>query len=288
MQPVEDYMVDTGGLALHIRDWQPEHKDHSKPVFVLLHGLSSNARTWDFVAETIAEAGYRAVAVDQRGHGLSDKPDSGYDFETVADDLMRLLDTLAIKKPVLAGQSWGGNVVLNFAVRYPQAAAALVFVDGGFLNLAGRGSWEEVSRELRPPNLNGTLRTELAKRIGAMRPTWIPEGVEVTLHNLETLPDGTVRPWLTLERHMAILRAMYDQDSSQLFPSVQVPVLICAADDGSERSRSRRALVAAAEQAIPQARVVWFEDTAHDIHVDRPDLLAEKMLSFAGTNENST
>ena len=77
---------------------------------------------------------------------------------------------------------------------------------------------------------------------------------------------------------------MYEQDSSQLFPLVSVPVLICAADDGSERAENKRFLVAAAEQAIPQARVVWFEDCAHDIHVDRPDLLAEKMLAFVGTN----
>ena len=76
-----------------------------------------------------------------------------------------LLETLDLGPVVVAGQSWGGNVVLNFGARFPQAAQALVFVDGGFLNLKGRGTWEQVSTELRPPNLTGIPRQHLAERI---------------------------------------------------------------------------------------------------------------------------
>jgi len=275
-----DRMIEMERLSLHIRDWQPAEIDPNKPVYVLLHGLSSNAHTWDLAAPKLVDAGFRAVAVDQRGHGLSDKPDSGYDFETVTDDLKSLLEVLELENVILAGQSWGGNVVLNFGARFPQAARALVFVDGGFLNLAGRGTWEEVSRELRPPDLLGIPRDHISARIAQMHPHWTPEGVEATLHNFETLPDGTIRPWLTLERHIAILRALFEQDASELFSQVRVPVLICAADDGSEWANQKRPLVEAAERGIPQAKVAWFEDTAHDIHVDRPGLLAEKMLGF--------
>ena len=70
MAGVTDRMVEIGGLSLHIREWLPESVDLEKPTFVLLHGLSSNARTWDMVAEKLNQAGYRAVAVDQRGHGF--------------------------------------------------------------------------------------------------------------------------------------------------------------------------------------------------------------------------
>lgn len=280
MFDVADRMVEIGGLSLHIREWLPEKLDSLKPVFVLLHGLSSNAHTWDMAAAKLAEAGYKAVAVDQRGHGLSDKPESGYDFVTVTDDLKRLLDTLELKNVVIAGQSWGGNVVLNFGVRFPQAAQALIFVDGGFLNLKDRGSWEQVSAELRPPNLNGIPRAQLAERIATGRPGWVPDGVEATLNNFETLPDGTLRPWLSLDRHMQILRAMYDQDASQLYARVQVPVLICPANDGSAFADHKRPLVEAAAQGIAKAQVVWFEDTAHDIHVDRPEMLVREIVTF--------
>lgn len=283
--PAREDMVNIGSLSLHIRDWQPGEKSPDKPAFVLLHGLSSNARTWDFVAQRLAAAGYRAVAVDQRGHGLSDHPDDGYDFETITTDLQRLIGTLQLQNFILAGQSWGGNVVLYFGARFPQTARALIFVDGGFINLAERGSWEEVARELRPPDPTGLPRATLAERIAAANPRWIPDGVAATLHNLETLPDGTMRPRLTLERHMRILRTLYEQNPATLYPQIEAPVLICAADDNSPRAISKRNDVAAAERALKNVQVVWFADTAHDIHVDRPAELVGEMLAFTGKKE---
>ena len=197
-----DVRPDAGGLRLHVREWAG-----AGPPFVLLHGLASNARTWDGVAAELAAAGRRVIAVDQRGHGLSDKPAHGYDFPSVTGDLVRLLDVLALEAPILVGQSWGGNVVLAFAAAYPARARQLVFVDGGFLDLQMRpeASWEHVARDLRPPDLTGFARAALKKRIGAVHPDWTEAGVEATLANFETLPDGTVRPWLTLDRHMEIL-----------------------------------------------------------------------------------
>jgi len=247
----------------------------------LYHGLSSNSLTWKLVAERLALAGYPVIAVDQRGHGPSDKPETGYDFATVSGEVVQVIRQLAPRKVILAGQSWGGNVMLEVAARHPGMALGYVFVDGGFLNLRGRGSWEQVSKALRPPTLVGMPRAELAELIGQMHPDWVPNGVEMTLGNLETLPDGTVRPWLSLDRHMQILRAIYDQDVAGLFPKVQEPVLICPAEQGPLPVEEKRRLVLAAADAIPHAEVVWFPNTAHDIHVDRPKQLADKMLAFA-------
>ncbi len=279
-QPRERW-IRVGDLRLYAREWNLSNPDTEGQEFLLLHGLSSNAATWDLVASRLVQHGYRVISVDQRGHGLSDKPDDGYDFATIAQDVHQVIDQLGLNQPVLAGQSWGGNVILEFATRYPGIAAGYIFVDGGFLNLRQRGKWEEISVELRPPELAGTPLEEIRTRIGSMRPGWIPNGVNVTLKNFEILPGGTVRPWLTLDRHMAILRAIYDQDVTALFPQVTEPVLICAAEDGMEWSDRKRKQVDAAQQAIPDVEVRWFEDTAHDIHVDRPDELSRVMLGFA-------
>ncbi|MBU6317382.1 MAG: alpha/beta fold hydrolase, partial [Acidobacteria bacterium] len=65
-------------------------------AFLLVHGLASNARLWDGVAESLASAGHTVVAVDQRGHGLSSKPDGGYDFATVVADLVTLTQALGL------------------------------------------------------------------------------------------------------------------------------------------------------------------------------------------------
>lgn len=268
-------------VRLHAREWQSGGEEDSKPVFLLYHGLSSNSLTWKLVAERLALAGYRVIAVDQRGHGPSDKPESGYDFATVSGEVVQVIRQLGTRNVILAGQSWGGNVMLEVAARNPGVAMGYVFVDGGFLSLRGRGSWDQVSRELQPPVLEGLPREEIIERIGQMYPEWVPDGVEVTLGNFEILVDGTVRPWLSLGRHMQILRAIYDQDAASLFPKVKEPVLICPADQGPLPAREKRQMVQAAADAIPQAEVVWFQNTAHDIHVDNPQALADQMLAFA-------
>jgi pimeloyl-ACP methyl ester carboxylesterase len=129
----------------------------------------------------------------------------------VTADLLALLDALDLPEPpIVAGQSWGGNVALDFAARYPGAARGIVLVDGGTIELSAwpGSSWERVERDLAPPDLAGTPREELRDRLRRAHPGWSEEGIEHTLANFETLPDGTVRPWLTRERHMAILRAL--------------------------------------------------------------------------------
>lgn len=280
MQP-QDKTIQLSDLRLHLRVWQPVVTRPNAPVFLLLHGLSSNARTWDLVAQRLAESGYQAIAADQRGHGLSGKPESGYDFGTITRDLNELVDALGLDRPILAGQSWGGNVVLEAAARYPEISRGLVFVDGGFLELGSRGPWEEISRELRPPDLAGLPRAAIAERIAESFPRWVPAGVEMTLGNFEHFEDGTVQPWLALRHHMAILRALYDQDVDALFPQVNVPVLICPADDGSDWTESKRTLVERAAAGLAHSEVRWFAGAAHDIHVDQPVLLAQAILDFA-------
>lgn len=268
---------DGSPLQLHVWEWV----GLGRP-FVLLHGLASNATTWLAVGNELAAQGHRVIAVDQRGHGRSDKPESGYDFVTITDDLHFLLQEMSIEDPVIAGQSWGGNVALAYGARYPQAAHRLVFVDGGFLDLQARPgmTWERVAAELRPPPLAGAPRAELAARIQAMHPDWTVAGIEATLNNFETLPDGTVRPWLTLERHMAILRAMWEQRPAELYPLIARPVTIVVAEDASNPMwlAVKRSQVAAAQQGLAQVRVHWLPNTAHDIHVHRPMTLATLML----------
>ena len=274
-----DIRPDEGGLPLHLQVWPGA----GRPI-VLLHGLSSNARTWELVAPYLAAAGHAVYAVDQRGHGHSEKPDDGYDFVTVTDDLLRLCDLLGLAAPVIAGQSWGGNVVLTFAARFPARAAGLVLVDGGYIDLQMQpeNSWEEVSVRLRPPSLTGTPRAYLKTLIQSSHPDWSDEGVEATLANFETLPDETVRPWLTLDRHLRILHALWSQRPGELYGAVAVPALIAVADDPSNPTwmAVKAQQVAAAQTALSQVTVEWFPATAHDIHVHRPAALATAIVAW--------
>ena len=133
------------GVELHVLRWEPPSDvDASRRTWVLTHGLASNARLWDGVARRLAASGHRVVTIDQRGHGQSSKPDDGYDVWTCADDLALLIDTLELDRPAVAGQSWGGNVVLELGHRHPEMVDQVACVDGGFIDLRSKfPAWED-------------------------------------------------------------------------------------------------------------------------------------------------
>lgn len=272
--------IRAGEVELAVREWPG-----TGVPFLLVHGLASNAKTWDGVSRHLNGAGHRIVAVDQRGHGLSDKPDSGYGFDEVTSDLRALIDALGMERPVIAGQSWGGNVVLEFAARYPDVPSGIVLVDGGFIDLSGRpdATWEDVAQRLRPPNLIGTPRSEMVQRMKSFHPGWDDEQIEMQMGNFESLPDGTIRPWLTLERHMAILRAMWEQKPLATAQRVAAPVLIAVADTPDEQRRHRREEeLERLRSTLRRVEVKHFEGAHHDIHVDCPVELANWILDAAG------
>jgi pimeloyl-ACP methyl ester carboxylesterase len=243
--------------------------------FVLVHGLASNARLWDGVASRLAALGHDAVALDLRGHGRSAKPDGSYDVATVAGDVAALIGALGLDRPVLAGQSWGGNIVLELAARRAKPVAGIACVDGGWLEPGTRfPTWEACVEALAPPRIIGRRLEELEARVRSMHPDWPETGIRGALASFDVRPDGTVRPWFTYERHLAALRGLWEHRPTALYASLEVPVLLAPADRGpGDRTERTRRSVDLAAAAIARARVRWFEGD-HDIHAQHPDELA--------------
>jgi pimeloyl-ACP methyl ester carboxylesterase len=277
-----DLDVHVRGVRLRYRDWG----GHGTPV-VLLHGLASNSHIWDGVAPCLVP-NMRVLALDQRGHGASEKPEDGYDFVSVVADLEAFLVAVGIPRAVIVGHSWGGNVALQFGATVPAAALGLVFVDGGFLDLKGDGAaWEQVETELAPPDLTNLTLAQLleqGKRWNA-ETGWTP-AVEATLRaSFRTVDDGTIRPQLSRENHLRILRALWEQDPVSLYPLVRCPVLLVPAYRGGDRpggyQQRKRAWVAAAAAGLERSQVHAMEDTIHDVPLHRPAALAETIAGFA-------
>ena len=270
--------VRTSEVEIAIREWNGAGRD-----FVLVHGLASNARTWELVAKDLNAAGYHVVAVDQRGHGQSEKPDEGYGFDDVTRDLAGLIEAMGLERPIIAGQSWGGNVVIDFAGRYPELLSGLVLVDGGLIDLSSRpgATWEQISVDLKPPNLLGTPRAQMIERFRQFHPAWTDEQIDLQMGNYETLEDGTIRPWLSLEHHMAVLWSLWNQRPTQIVESLETPMLIAVADSGPPERRLTRIEEAERLRAARPGSVRWrqFEGAAHDIHVDQPAELSQWILT---------
>lgn len=257
------------GVELHVRRWSGDGVP-----FVLVHGLASNARLWDGVAEELAAVGHPVVAVDLRGHGRSSKPDGGYDIATVADDVHALVLELGLDRPVVAGQSWGGNVVVELAARHPGLTRAIAGIDGGAIELRERfHHWEACAQALRPPAFAGMPVEDFQRLLREAHPDWPDTGIQGTLGNVEVRADGTVAPWLTLERHLAVLRGLWEHRPIEALHTITVPVLLVGAEPGADLRR--------AEAAGPHVRVERMVGD-HDLHAQHPVQVAELLRTLTG------
>jgi len=276
-------LVDVGrGLRLHVLRWGEDHVDERPHL--LVHGLASNARLWDGVAAALAAAGRRAVAVDLRGHGRSDKPDDGYDMASVADDLAALLERLGWDRPVVSGQSWGANVVIELASRHRGVAAAVVCVDGGTIRLAERFTdFDACWQVLAPPRFPADLtRARLEATMRTRNGHWPDSGITGALACFEDRPDGTVAPWLTRERHRLVLAGLYDHVPLERMATIDVPVLFIPADSGEQAwTTDKAAAVDAALARLADGRVRWFSPADHDVHAQYPQEVAELLMELA-------
>jgi len=267
----------TGGVTLNVLTW-PE--DGGEAPVLLVHGLSSNARLWEAVADRLSAAGHPVAAVDQRGHGRSDKPDGGYDFETLIADLAAVVTTLGwdpMRPPIVAGQSWGANVVLELAAVRADLVAALVLVDGGTIELSARfADWPTCEAALAPPPLSGTSAATFERFLRMSHPEWPESGITATLANVEVLPDGTIRPWLSPSHHMTILRHLWEHHPSSRYGVIAAPVLLVPAEDPANPRwmAQKRDEVDKATAALDLSVTRWIAGD-HDLHAQHPDLIAE-------------
>ncbi len=102
----------TDGVELFVKDWGT-----GRP-FVLIHGWPLNADMWDLIAHELVEKGFRVVTYDRRGFGRSSQPGTGYDYDTMSDDLAAVIDGLGLSDVTLVGFSMGGGEVARYMSRH--------------------------------------------------------------------------------------------------------------------------------------------------------------------------
>ena len=275
-----DEWLEANGVTLHCRDWGGDG-----PPALLLHGLASTCRIWDLTAPLLARR-FAVLAIDQRGHGQSGKPDGGYDFATVGQDAAAVLQAKGIQRPLLVGHSWGADVALELAAVQPGLARGLCFIDGGMIEPAARyASLDEARRQMAPPDFSGVTAAQLLEQAGGREP-WATLGDragEFLLANFREEPDGTLRAHLSRANHLRIIDALWEHHPPQLYPAVSCPALLLPArwrgvPALAERQVARADAVARAGELLPRSAAVWLEDSVHDVPLQRPQLVAETII----------
>lgn len=140
---VKQIAVDEG-VQLEVLDW-----GGSGPALLLLAGGGDTAHVYDDFALRLV-ARHRVVGVTRRGHGGSSAPATGCGVERLAEDLVRVMDSVGLKNPVVVGHSFAGEEMHVLGARYPHRIAGLVYVDAAFDrgDDADTEAYREVARTL--------------------------------------------------------------------------------------------------------------------------------------------
>lgn len=253
---------------------------------MLIHGLASTQHIWDLIIPTLARS-FRVITIDQRGHGESSKPSTGYDFDSVCADLGAVLRATGRGKPILVGHSYGANVAIDFASRNPKTVAGVFCVDGGMGSMSEIMDWKTVRVALAPPKLTGVHLDEIMTMArGDVGTGWTPKVAEIVRSLFEIDARGHVKPRLARANHMRILRAMYGQKPKELLASLTCPTLMYCARPRAHVMDNERAFhdmkrnaTAQIKAANPRIRIEWIT-SIHDIPVDRPGELAARIARF--------
>ena len=125
-EPV-DRMVQANGMNFHYLEWG----DRANPTVLMLHGVSQQAHSWDFVSLALSPD-YHVLAVDQRGHGDTDWATDGiYTLDSMQADIDGVIDALSLADFNLIGHSMGGRNSFIWASRHPETLRSLTIVDTG-------------------------------------------------------------------------------------------------------------------------------------------------------------
>ena len=258
------------------------------PAILLLHGLSNTAWSWAPVARRLRRV-RRTVALDLRGHGLSDAPTSGYDEEALTGDAIAVADGAGLLAGpiVLAGHGFGGIVAAWTAERLGPGCAGLVLVDGGWEDLRDSTGLEpdEFLRGVEePPEVLRSMTAFLADRKGFDPSTWDADQERAARAAVVELPAGRVVPSSRQHAIAGSVGAMFDYRPVETLSRVQAPIvaLMAAEDEAGGRAAELEGVRAAVRAAGgPAIRVARFPSDGHNLPRYRPAEVTAAILGVA-------
>lgn len=270
--PRED-LIPLREVTIHIVDWPGE-----EPAILAIHGSAGIAHTLGAVAEHIAPT-YRFVALDLRGHGLSDKPPSGYSLDHHVQDVLQLIDALELRRPVVLGHSAGGTIAAFVAGRTD--VAGLVLLEG---MIGDRAFAENAAAQASPladalgPGIAGFdvyLKEWLSQQAYSDEAERLLQ--RWARYALAPLPDGTYRRRGLRSALEAEWASIIVADSLGALESVSCPTLIVQALRPwlGGRPYFTEGIVEAQLRAVPQAElfVARHSDHATMIRDPEPDMI---------------
>jgi len=270
--PIDGSFIATGdGTRLFHLDWGT-----GKPV-VFCHAWGLNADLWEYQMTELVDHGLRCVAYDRRGHGRSDAPGRGYDFDTLSDDLAAVLDRLDLHDVTLVGHSMGCGEVARYLSRHGTKRVARVVLTSAITPMVGR----------RPDDPEGRGLANIEAFIAGLkrdRPAALAAGLSLFTGTQRTVSPA-MSQWVVSQflRASAIAsiecqRAVAKADFRSDLTAVTVPTLILHGDADQLSSLDHNARATA--QAIRGAELAVYEGGPHGLPLTDKERFTQDLLRF--------
>ncbi len=256
-----------------------------KPV-VLIHGWPVSKDMWEYQLEDLVNAGLRVVKYDRRGFGKSDKPWSGYDYDSLAGDLNALLEELDLKDVTLVGFSMGGGEVARYMAKYGAngRVSQVVFISSVAPYL--------LKTDDNPQGVDGKVFADMIGKISEDRIGFL-DGFGKDFFGVSLLSHPVSAPLLEFYRDMAavappqstkacVASFAYTDFRSDV-QGITVPTLIIHGD--SDNIVPMEAASERLAKMIPQAQFLIYEGAPHGLFYTHREALNRDLISFATTGK---
>jgi pimeloyl-ACP methyl ester carboxylesterase len=274
----DSHFIEIDGLNVHYKEM-----GQGDPVFILLHGFGASLFSWREVMTPLSVHG-RVIAYDRPAFGLTGRPmpgewqgDSPYGVPAQVEMLAGLMDTLGVERAILVGNSLGGTIAMNFALKYPERVQALILVDPAVFNSGGMPGW--IKPLLGTPQMNhiGPL---IARRILNSG----PELLEMAWHDPSKLTPEVVAGYRKPLQIANWDRALWEltkapggMDLPALLSEFNLPILVVTGDDDRIVPTADSIRLAG---TLPGAELVIIPAAGHVPQEEQPGKFMEAILVF--------
>jgi pimeloyl-ACP methyl ester carboxylesterase len=253
-------------LRTGVRMHYAEQGDPAGPALILLHGYSDSWYSFSRILPLLAPK-FHVFVLDQRGHGRSAAPDSGYAPADLAEDVLAFMDARNIARATLVGHSMGSFVAQQAAAAAPGRVTRLVLVGSATApaRVAGREELEAAVMALEDPVPEPFIREFQMSTLQR----------EVPAEFLNRVIVESAR--LTAERWKALLRGMLAMEPATALARAEIPTLVIWGDRDALFTRAHQDELVALMKA---ERLVVYEGTGHAPHWEEPERFARDLVRF--------
>lgn len=271
-----NYVTTTDSTKLYVKDWGT-----GSPV-ILLHGWPLSSDSWDDHAMAIAAAGHRAIAYDRRGFGRSSQPWSGYDYDTLSDDLAAVIEQTGARDVTLVGFSMGGGEVARYMSRHGGKSVVKAVLVSSVLPY-------RLKTEDNPAGTEQAEFEQIAMALQKDRPEFFADFFKsfFGIGMLSSPVSSELLEWTrsiamqaSLKATIECLKSFSTTDFRQDLPAFKVPTMIIHGTEDKIVPIDASARVTA--KGIPGAKLIEYKGAPHGLLATEKEQLTHDLLNFIG------